>query len=151
MGIIAAKRRKYFYNFGQSFKICWNYGCSWWNAHNSLMLCGWVGKIVVPSSWEWRTPFNLPAKAVMWWKSSFHSPGKFQAHCKIFLKILHWVIPHWNSDGFMYLSNKVIYYERESRPILWSISFSWRSMISPIMLLLTSCEVYVLTPIGNLT
>ena len=82
MGIIARKRE----NIGQSSKIWWNYGCSWWNAHNSLMLCNWLGKILVPLSWEWRTPFNLPGKAVMRWQASFLSPVKFQGYCRMFLK-----------------------------------------------------------------
>ena len=77
---------------GQSLQICWNYGCSWWNAHNSLMLCSWLGKILVPSSWEWRTPFNLQGKAVMWWQAISLSPGKIQAHGKMFLKVLRWVL-----------------------------------------------------------
>ena len=83
----------FFKNFGQSLKICWNYGCSWWNAHNSFMLCSLLGKILVPSSWECRTPFNLPGKAVMRRQASFLSPGKFQGHCKMFLKVLRCVLP----------------------------------------------------------
>ena len=81
-----------FKNFGQSLKICWNYGSWWWNAHDSLILWSWLGKILVSTSWEWRTPFNLPEKAVMRWQESSLSPGKFQAHCKMFLKVLRWVL-----------------------------------------------------------
>ena len=90
MGIIAANRRNF---FEQSLKICWNYGCLWWNAHNSFMLCSWLEKILVPFSWEWRTPFDLPGKAVMRQQASSLGPGKFQAQCKMFLKVLRWVLP----------------------------------------------------------
>ena len=54
---------------------------------------------------------------------------------------------HRNSDGFMYLSNKVI---RERKQAYFVFNIVFVTMISSIMLLLTSCEVYVLTPIGNL-
>ena len=90
---LLVSRRKFFQNFGQSLKICWNYECSWWNTHNSLMLRSWLGKPLVLSSWERRTPFNLPGKAVMRWQASSLSPGKFQAHCKMFLKVFRWVLP----------------------------------------------------------
>ena len=33
-------------------------------------------------------PFNLPGKAVMRRETSFLSPGKFQGHCKMFVKVL---------------------------------------------------------------
>ena len=54
-------------NFRQYLNICGNYGCLWWNALNSFMLCSWLGETLVSSSREWRTPFNLPGKAVMLW------------------------------------------------------------------------------------
>ena len=60
---------------------------------HSRYAAGW-DKILVPSSWEWRTPFNLPGKAVMRWQASSLSPGKFQAHCKFFVECSRWV--GWN-------------------------------------------------------
>ena len=60
--------------------------------NNSLMLWSWLGKMLVSSSWKWRTPFDLPGTAVMRWQESSLSPGKFQAHCKTFLKVLRWVL-----------------------------------------------------------
>ena len=64
------------------------------NAYNSPMLFTLLGKVLVSSSWEWRTPFTLPGKAVMRWQASSLSPGIFQAHCKMFLKVLPWVLPY---------------------------------------------------------
>ena len=54
---------------------------------HSCYAAGWE-KYLVPSSWECRTPFDLPGKKVMRQQASSLSPGKFQAHCKIFLKVL---------------------------------------------------------------
>ena len=48
----------------------------------------------------------------------------------------------------MYLSKKVI---RERKHAYFVINIVFVTMIPSIMLLLTSCAVYVLTPIGNFT
>ena len=107
----------FFYNFGKSLKICWNYGCYWWNAHNLLMISSWLGKTLVPSSLEWRTPFNLPGKAVMRWQASSLSPGKFQAHYLMFLKVLRLAIPYLHR-GYVLLQTKAA--------TKWQVILPWK-------------------------
>ena len=66
MGIIAAKWQIVFRTLDNLWKFA-EIG----DVHGETHIihscyCSWLGEILVPSSWEWRTPFNLPENAVIW-------------------------------------------------------------------------------------
>ena len=65
MGINAARRRNFFLEHLTTFENLlklWMFVIKHTKFTHVMQL---VGKILVPSSWEWGTPFNLPGEAVM--------------------------------------------------------------------------------------
>ena len=118
MGITTAKRQKFLLELWTIIENLLKLWMLVMKRTYSFMLCNWLGKILVPSSWEWRTPFILPEKAVMRWQASSLIPGKFQAHCKMFLKVLRCVLPFQTSTAYLHEESDMCFFSIAYQPVL---------------------------------